>query len=251
MQDEIKIIGIQNFPIIKQNDSLIDILIHKIHEESIKIDDGDVIVITQRICSISEGRIKNLNDFKPRKFAIDWATKYEKDPRLIEAILQESKSIIRSKNGLLITETKHGFICANSGIDNSNVEGIDNICLLPKDPDKTCLQIKTKIKRILNKNIAVIMTDTFGRPWRMGQTNIAIGVAGINPINSYVGQQDIFDRTLNFTEICIADEIAGAAELIMGKTKKIPVAILKGYKYKADSDSISNIIRDKNSDLFR
>ena len=95
------------------------------------------------------------------------------------------------------------------------------------------------------------MTDTFGRPWRMGQTNIAIGVAGINPINSYVGQQDIFDRTLNFTEICIADEIAGAAELIMGKTKKIPVAILKGYKYKADSDSISNIIRDKNSDLFR
>ena len=151
----------------------------------------------------------------------------------------------------MITETKHGFICANSGIDNSNVKGDQNICLLPKNPDLSCKKIKDRIKKQLSKNVSVVMTDTFGRPWRMGQTNIAIGIAGINPFQNYVGKKDIFNRTLKHTMICIADEIASAAELVMGKTNMMPVAIVKGYQYDKNNDSINNIIREKDFDLFR
>ena len=251
MNEEIKIIGIPNFPLIKNGDDLASIIKNKILEEKISLDQDDIIVITQRICSIAEDRIKNLNSYIPNTFAKNWAEKYNKDSRLIEAVIQESKKVIRKKNGILITETKHGFICANSGIDNSNVAGIDNICLLPLDPDSSCRIIKEKIKNEMNKDIAVIMTDTFGRHWRMGQTNIAIGISGINPIQDYVGKKDIFNRTMNFTMICIADEIASAAELMMGKTKKMPVAIIKGYKYEKNLDTISRIVRDEKNDLFR
>ena len=251
MQNEIKILGIPNFPIIEVKDDLPQIIIDKIQEAEIILEDDDVVVVTQRICSIAEGQIKKLSDYLPSEFAIEWATKYDKDARLVEAVLQEAKNIIRQENGILITETKHGFICANSGIDNSNVQGDDNICLLPKNPDLSCKNIQDRIKKQLRKNISVIMTDTFGRPWRIGQTNIAIGVAGINPLQSYVGVKDIFNRTLEHTMICIADEIASAAELIMGKTNKTPVAIVKGYKYDKKNDSINNIIREKDLDLFR
>ncbi|MBR74695.1 MAG: coenzyme F420-0:L-glutamate ligase [Dehalococcoidaceae bacterium] len=251
MQNEIRILGVPNFPIIEVGDDLPQIIIDKIEESEISLENDDVIVVTQRICSIAEGQIKNLNDFTPSEFAVEWAQKYQKDARLVEAVLQEAKNIIRQENGILITETQHGFICANSGIDNSNVQGNENICLLPKNPDLSCKKIKDNIKKILGKNVSVIMTDTFGRPWRMGQTNVAIGVAGINPLQNYIGEKDIFERTLQHTMICIADEIASAAELIMGKTNMTPVVIVKGYNYDKKNDSINNVIREKESDLFR
>ena len=251
MQNEIKILGVPDFPIIEIDDDLPQIISDKIQEAEITLENNDIIVVTQRICSIAEGQIKNLNTYTPSNFAVEWAEKYSKDARLIEAVLQESKNIIRKENGILITETKHGFICANSGIDNSNVKGDQNICLLPKNPDLSCKKIKDKIKKQLSKNVSVVMTDTFGRPWRMGQTNIAIGIAGINPLQNYVGKKDIFNRTLKHTMICIADEIASAAELVMGKTNMMPVAIVKGYQYDKNNDSISNIIREKDFDLFR
>ena len=146
---------------------------------------------------------------------------------------------------------KYDPLSISSGIDNSNVKGDENICLLPKNPDLSCKKIKDKIKKQFDKNVSVIMTDTFGRPWRMGQTNIAIGIAGMNPFQNYVGKKDIFNKTLKHTMICIADEIASAAELIMGKTNMIPVAIVKGYKYDKNNDSRNNIIREKDFDLFR
>ena len=251
MQNEIRILGVPNFPIIEAGDDLPQIIIDKIEESEISLENDDVIVVTQRICSIAEGQIKNLNDFTPSEFAVEWAQKYQKDARLVEAVLQEAKNIIRQENGILITETQHGFICANSGIDNSNVQGNENICLLPKNPDLSCKKIKDHIKKILGKNVSVIMTDTFGRPWRIGQTNVAIGVAGINPLQNYIGEKDIFERTLQHTMICIADEIASAAELIMGKTNMTPVVIVKGYNYDKKNDSINNVIREKESDLFR
>tara|TARA_Y100001970_G_scaffold253095_1_gene327503 strand:- start:5567 stop:6322 length:756 start_codon:yes stop_codon:yes gene_type:complete len=251
MQNEIRILGIPNFPIIEVDNDLPQIIIDKIQEAEIILENDDIVVVTQRICSIAEGQIRKLNTYTPSDFAIEWAQKYEKDARLVEAVLQEAKTIIRQENGILITETQHGFICANSGIDNSNVQGDENICLLPKDPDLSCKEIKDRIKKQLDKNVSVIMTDTFGRPWRIGQTNIAIGVAGINPLQNYVGEKDIFNRTLQHTMICIADEIASSAELIMGKTNKTPVVIVKGYKYDKKNDSINNIIREKDSDLFR
>jgi coenzyme F420-0:L-glutamate ligase/coenzyme F420-1:gamma-L-glutamate ligase len=251
MQNEIRILGIPNFPIIEVDNDLPQIIIDKIQEAKIVLENDDIIVVTQRICSIAEGQIKKLNTYIPSDFAIEWAQKYEKDARLVEAVLQEAKNIIRQENGILITETQHGFICANSGIDNSNVQGDENICLLPENPDLSCKEIKDRIKKQLGKNISVIMTDTFGRPWRIGQTNIAIGVAGINPLQNYIGKKDIFNRTLQHTMICIADEIASSAELIMGKTNKTPVVIIKGYKYDKNNDSINNVIREKDLDLFR
>ena len=183
---------------------------------------------------------------------MEWAEKYSKDARLIEAVLQESKNIIRKENGILITETKHGFICANSGIDNSNVKGDQNICLLPKNPDLSCKKIKDRIKKQLSKNVSVVMTDTFGRPWRTGAVNVAIGVSGMDPMESYVGEEDDNGNLMYTTVICVADELAAASELVMGKTSRIPVALIRGYDYIfSDSASSKSLIRDPDKDMFR
>ena len=214
------------------------------------IDDGDVIVISQKIISKKEGRVVNLNSIIPSELSVGISSAYEKDPRLVEAILSESKRIVRMEHGVIIVETNHNFICANAGIDESNVEK-GFATLLPVDPDKSAKKIRDAVLQITGKNTAVIISDTFGRPFRLGQTDHAIGIAGIESIKNYEGKPDTFGKIMRVTAIAIVDELCAAAELVMGKSEKSPVAIIKNYSFESINDSISSIIRDEDEDLFR
>ena len=220
-------------------------------DSQIKIQNGDILVVTHKIVSKAEGRIVDLARIKPSTKAIRMAKEHDKDPRLMELILKESIQILRAKNGIIISETKHGFVCANAGVDQSNVEG-DKAVLLPVAPDESASRIQDAVKKKIGKEIAVIITDTFGRTFRNGQTNVAIGIAGINPIKSYIGTYDMYGRKLRVTEIAVADEIASAAELVMGKAEGTPVAIVRGYIFgKASKTSVKSLLRAKERDLFR
>ena len=214
------------------------------------IDDGDVIVISQKIISKKEGRVVNLNSIIPSELSVGISSAYEKDPRLVEAILSESKRIVRMEHGVIIVETNHNFICANAGIDESNVEK-GFATLLPVDPDKSAKKIRDAVLQITGKNTAVIISDTFGRPFRLGQTDHAIGIAGIESIKNYEGKPDTFGKIMRVTAIAIVDELCAAAELVMGKIEKSPAAIIKNYSFESKNDSISSIIRDEEEDLFR
>jgi len=214
------------------------------------IDDGDVIVISQKIISKKEGRVVNLNSIIPSELSVGISSAYEKDPRLVEAILSESKRIVRMEHGVIIVETNHNFICANAGIDESNVEK-GFATLLPVDPDKSAKKIRDAVLQITGKNTAVIISDTFGRPFRLGQTDHAIGIAGIESIKNYEGKPDTFGKIMRVTAIAIVDELCAAAELVMGKTEKSPAAIIKNYSFESKNDSINSIIRDEDEDLFR
>ena len=222
----------------------------KIIINSTDIDDGDILVIAQKVISKQEGRIVELSSVKPSLLSEGISSQYNKDPRIIELILSESKRIVRMKSGLIIVETNHGFICANAGIDESNVaDGFAT--LLPLNSDKSAELIRKKILDETGKNIAIIIADTFGRPFRMGQTNCAIGISGLNPILDYSGTLDSFDRILRVTAIAIADELSAAAELVMEKTKKSPVVIIRNYPYDLMDKSIDDLIRPENEDLFK
>ena len=214
------------------------------------IDDGDVLVISQKIISKQEGRVVNLNSVIPSELSVGIASAYEKDPKLVEVILSESKRIVRMEHGVIIVQTNHNFICANAGIDESNVEK-GFATLLPVDPDRSAKKIRDSILQITGKNTAVIISDTFGRPFRLGQTDHAIGLAGIESIKNYEGKPDTFGKIMRVTAIAIVDELCAASELVMGKTEKSPTALIKNYNFESKNDSISSIIRDEKEDLFR
>ena len=214
------------------------------------IGDGDIIVISQKIISKQEGRVINLHSLIPSELSVGIESAYEKDPKLVEVILSESKRIVRMGHGVIIVETNHGFICANAGIDESNVEK-GFVTLLPLDPDRSAKKIRDSILKITGKNTAVLISDTFGRPFRLGQTDHAIGIAGIESIKSYEGESDTFGKIMRVTAIAVADELCSASELVMGKTNKTPVAVIKNYNFESKNDSISSIIRDEKEDLFR
>jgi coenzyme F420-0:L-glutamate ligase/coenzyme F420-1:gamma-L-glutamate ligase len=215
-----------------------------------EINDGDILVIAQKIISKQEGRIVELSSVKPSLLAEGISSQYGKDPRIVELILNESEKIIRMDNGIIIVETKHGFICANAGIDESNVkQGF--VTLLPLNSDASAENIRNKILNKTNKSVAVIISDTFGRPFRMGQTNCAIGVSGVDPILDYAGTSDTFGKTLRITAIAIADELCSSAELVMQKTRKCPIVIIRGYKFESEHSSINSLIRPQKEDLFR
>src|SRR5262245_31454804 len=195
----------------------------------IKLFDGDIITVAQKVVSKAEGRLVNLESVTPSEFANEIAKKQQRDPRLVEVILNESDSIVRSDERLLITETKHGFVCANAGVDRSNVVGKDWVSLLPVAPDDSALLLKTRLAELLNVNVAVIITDTFGRAWREGLTNAAIGVAGLKPLKDLRGKNDDHGKELSATVLAIADEIAAASGLLMRKTTRIPAVVMRGY----------------------
>ena len=218
--------------------------------KSENLSDGDIVVIAQKIISKQEGRLVDLSTVNPSLLAEGISSQYEKDPKIIELILSESKRIVRMFNGILIVETHHGFICANAGIDESNIKK-GYATLLPVDSDVSAQKIRKKILEQSNKNVAVVISDTFGRPFRIGQTNHAIGVSGLNPILDYEGALDSFNKILRVTAIAIADELASASELVMGKSLKCPVAIIRDYSYKIDNDKIDELIRSEDEDLFR
>lgn len=212
--------------------------------------DGDIIIVSQKIISKKEGRVINLDSVIPSELSVGIASAYDKDPRLVQIILSESKRIVRMEHGVIIVETNHNFICANAGIDESNVEK-GFATLLPIDPNKSAKKLRDSILQITGKNIAVIISDTFGRPFRLGQTDHAIGIAGIESIKNYEGKPDTFGKIMRVTAIAIVDELCGAAELVMGKTEKIPVAIIKNYNFETKNDDINSILRDEKEDLFR
>ena len=243
---------IQVIPIHVKNDvqpadSLVELLLSS---SKATFEDGDVLVISQKVISKHEGQVVNLQSVIPSELSVGIASAYDKDPKLVEVILSESERIVRMENGVIIVQTKHGFICANAGIDESNVED-GYATLLPKDSDNSAQQIRLKILQQTGKKIAVIISDTFGRPFRMGQTDHAIGISGIDAILHYEGTLDTFGKILRVTATAVVDELCSAAELVMGKTKKCPAAIIKNFEFKERTGNIQNIIRSKEEDLFR
>ena len=214
------------------------------------LEDNDILIISQKIISKQEGRVINLDIIIPSELSVGLASAYEKDPKLVEVVLSESKRIVRMEHGVIIVKTKHGFTCANAGIDQSNVDG-NFVTLLPIDPDNSAKLIHEEIKNKTGKKIAVIISDTFGRPFRLGQTDNAIGVAGIESILHYEGKPDTFGKILRVTAIAIVDELCSAAELVMQKTNNCPMAIIKNYKYIPKDDRISSLIRPESEDLFK
>ena len=218
--------------------------------ESSEINDGDILVFSQKIVSKNEGSMLSLSSVNPSLLANGIASSYGKDPRLIELILSESERIVRMENGIIIVKTKHGFVCANAGIDESNVQD-GYAALLPEDPDKSANLLKERIEQKTGKNIAVIISDTFGRPFRLGQTDVAIGIAGIEPILDYIGKPDTFGKVMQVTAIAIADEICSATELVMGKVRKCPIAIVRNYNFNFSNAKIQKLLRSRHDDLFR
>ena len=232
---------------IQPKDDLVDLLLSS---SKTSLENGNVLVISQKIISKHEGRVVNLDSIIPSELSIGIASAYDKDPKLVQAILSESERIVRMEHGVIIVQTNHGFICANAGIDESNVED-GYATLLPKDSDKSAQEIRLKILQQTGKKVAVIISDTFGRPFRMGQTDHAIGVSGIDTILHYEGTPDTFGKILRVTATAIVDELSSAAELVMGKTKKCPAAIIKNFEFKENTGNIRSILRSKDEDLFR
>ena len=230
--NKVSILPVMNLPEFDTGHEIVEELIGKLEENKISLEDSDVIVITQKIISKVEGRKIDIN-----KEDIE------------EVIKSESLQIIRKRGETVIAKTKHGFICANAGIDKSNIEE-GSALLLPEDPDKTSRDIRKKIEHKTGKKISVIICDTFGRAWRKGQTNVAIGSSGIEPLESYIGEKDTFDNELFATEIAIVDELAGAAELVMKKSDNIPIVIIKGVKYNISDLGVDELIRDAQEDFF-
>jgi coenzyme F420-0:L-glutamate ligase/coenzyme F420-1:gamma-L-glutamate ligase len=218
--------------------------------ESQKICNADILVIAQKIISKKEGRLVDLSSVTPSLLAEGISSQYQKDPRIVELILQESKKIVRMKNGIIIVETNNGLVCANAGIDESNVRD-GCATLLPKNPDLSADSIRKQIFDRTKKSVAVIISDTFGRPFRLGQTNIAIGLSGINPVLDYAGTLDSYGKTLRVTAIAVADELCGVAELVMKKNDKCPVAIIRNYEFSDERSSVDYLIRPEEEDLFR
>jgi coenzyme F420-0:L-glutamate ligase/coenzyme F420-1:gamma-L-glutamate ligase len=248
----VQIIGIEKLPIIKSGDNIAELVYTTAERQGTKIQNGDVLVITHVVVSRAEGRVTDVEKIIPSEFAKNIAKQYKKDPALVEVVLRESKSIRRMGDGKLITETKQGCVCANSGVDKSNVPGKGNVALLPEDPDRSAKKIQQEIKKLTGCDTAVIISDTHGRPLRKGEINIAIGVAGISPIRDRRGERDLFEYALKVKKTAIADELASAAELVIGQADEgVPVAIIRGYKYpKSDNARATELIRPKEKDLF-
>jgi coenzyme F420-0:L-glutamate ligase/coenzyme F420-1:gamma-L-glutamate ligase len=241
----LQVIPVQIREEVEFNDNLSELI-----TDSVELHDGDILVIAQKIISKQEGRIVKLSSVTPSLLAQGIASEYKKNPCIVELILSESKKIVRMEKGIIIVETKNEFICANAGIDESNVKN-GFATLLPINSDHSAEKICKQIRNTRGKEIAVIISDTFGRAFRMGQTNCAIGIYGLNPILDYEGTCDNFGNVLHVTAIAIADEICSAAELVMKKTEKCPAAIIRDYEFKNETSSINQLIRSEKEDLFR
>jgi len=247
----IEIFGLSKIPLVKRGDNIGGHIVQAAKEQGVKIQDHDVVVIAQKIVSKAEGNLVDLKSITPSPLAETISKVSGKDPRHVEAILKETKNIVRMKEAHLIVETHHGFVCANAGVDKSNVENEDSITLLPVDPDKSAREIRKKIIELTGADVGVIISDTFGRAWRIGQVNVAIGVDGLQPVTDLRGSKDMFGYVLNVTQMAIADELASAAELVMKKSDGVPVAIVRGFNYPRGSGSAKDLIRPREEDLFR
>jgi len=255
----IEIIGVPGLPEITPGDDLAALIHAALIPSDLSLDAGDVVVITSKIVSKSEGRLAQLDGIEPSAFAVEWATQFDKDPRHVEVVLRESRRIARMDHGVLIAETRHGFVCANAGVDASNAGATGQLVLLPEDADASARRLRTSLAAaagIDTADLAVVISDTFGRAWRGGQINVAIGASGILPFRSYYGQTDPDGHTLRATSIAVIDEIAAAAELVMGKLDRVPVALIRGADWPRlnppDEDpGAAALVREAARDLFR
>lgn len=245
------VFGVSGLPEIVDGDDLAAQIVAASVANGEPLADGDVVVITSKIVSKAEGCSVELEDVEPSAFAASWAARWDKDPRVVEVVLRESKRIIRQIGPVLITETHHGFCCANSGVDQSSSGAHGRVLVLPKDSDATARRIRRRFAD-LGVDVAVLISDTFGRPWREGQTDVAIGIAGFNPLFSYIGQHDPHGHEFRVQEICVADELTAAAELVKGNTSRVPVAVIRGHDWAVDdAATMAPVLRDSERDLFR
>jgi coenzyme F420-0:L-glutamate ligase/coenzyme F420-1:gamma-L-glutamate ligase len=247
---QVQVIGVVGMPEVRPGDDLAVLILEAVRGQRLGIEDGDVLVVTQKIVSKAEGRLVDLRQVEPSAHAGELGAQTGKDPRLLEVILGESRRIVRQEGGVIICETKQGFVCANAGVDTSNVGG-GAVSLLPEDPDQSAQRIRATVAEGVGVSVAVIISDTFGRPWREGHTNVAIGLAGMSPIKDYVGRTDPHGYVLRVSTMAVADELAAAAELVMEKLSRVPVAIVRGFDYQRAEGSARELIRPEERDLFR
>ena len=251
MLNSISIIPLLGLPEVKPRDNLVKMVIDGAFKQDVTIEDRDIFVFAQKIVSKSEGRIVKINDVSPSPFAVETGKLLDKDPRIVEIILGESRRIVKMDRGRLIVENTRGIVCANAGVDMSNVSGGDEATLLPKDPDESAKRFAEGFKKELGVDVAVIITDTVGRPWRDGLVQVAIGCYGIRPLKDYRGRKDSKGYDLRATALAVADEISSASGLVMGKTEGMPVAIVRGYEYEKSKEGVKLLLRDPDNDLFR
>jgi coenzyme F420-0:L-glutamate ligase/coenzyme F420-1:gamma-L-glutamate ligase len=238
--------GVGGLPEVRAGDDLALMIAQRV-----ELRDGDVLVVAQKVISKAEGRLRDLRSVRPSRRALDYAAKLEDDARVIQLILDESVRVVRDER-VLIVETRHGFVCANAGIDHSNVEADETVVLLPVDPDASAGRLRARLREVTGREVGVIVSDTFGRPWRMGIANVALGVAGVTAVIDHRGRRDDFGRELTATVIAVADEMAGTAELVMGKTCRVPAVVLRGWTAaEAAPGTGQDLIRPAELDLFR
>jgi len=246
----LELIGIEGLAEIHAGDSVGALICKACSRQSIDLFDNDVVVVAHKVVSKAEGRMVSLDAVQPSARAVELARELDKEPALVEVILRESRGIVKVGGRALIVETHHGFICANAGVDQSNV-GVGQVALLPKDPDGSAREIRREIQRQTGKNPAVIISDSFGRPWRVGTVDVAIGIAGLKPVKDERGMKDRHGYQLKAAVAAIADEIAAAAELAMGKRDGVPAVIARGCKIENEDGSVRELLRPEAEDLFR
>lgn len=247
---DLRLFRIPGLPEIRKDEDLVTRIVSVARKAGLRFEDGDILVVAQKIVSKAEGAVVRLATVEPSPEATALAEQLKKDARIMELVLKESRRILRSER-VLIVETHHGFVCANAGIDHSNVPGEDAVTLLPRNPDRSAEKLGAGLRKKTGKRIGVIVSDTFGRPWRLGLTNVAIGAAGLPVLLDLRGTRDREGRPLAATILAVADELAAAAGLLMGKSEGAPVVIIRGYRYKPASDKAAQIIRPASEDLFR
>ncbi len=241
-----RVLPVEGIPEVRPGDDLAALV-----AEAADVRADDIVVVTHKIVSKAEGRLVDLRTVEPSALAKAFAARHGKDPRQIEVVLRESRRIVRMDRGLIISETHHGFVCANAGVDASNVPGDEVVCLLPVDPDASSARLRERLAQRAGSDLAVIVSDSFGRPWRDGITNVAIGVAGMRSLVDYRGETDPHGFPLEASVLAVADELAAAAELVMGKTAGIPIAIVRGYPYERAAGTGRALIMPPERDLFR
>lgn len=251
LQPKLLFLGIPIAGEIKPGDSIANQLLPSLRKRRLAFQSGDILIVKHKIISKSEGRLVDLSTIQPSPASITWAKQYHLDPRVIELALRESRAVIRRQSGVLITETPHGFLCANSGIDVSNVNGGRHALLLPEDPDRSAAQLHRELKKRTGLKIPVIITDSFGRPWREGLTEAAIGIAGMKPLRDDRGRRDPHGYKLRASLEAIADELACAAGLVCGKLNRVPACLVRGFRYERGPGSARDLLRPAANDLFR
>jgi len=244
----LEVLGVEGFPEARPGDDLNPMISSAVAGD---LRTGDVLVVTHKIVSKAEGRLVDLRTIEPSALAKGYAMRHGKDPRQIEVVLRESRRIVRMDRGIVISETHHGFVCANAGVDASNVPDDDTVCLLPVDPDASAAKLRSTLAIEPGVEVAVIISDSFGRAWRHGITDVAIGVAGMDPVADYRGLRDPHGYPMEASVLAVADELAAAAELVMGKTDGVPLAIVRGYHYSPASGSGKDLIMPPERDMFR